>query len=53
MKYMKTNDNSQKTRSDYVRHDGGKGVKDTVKKDVSQEYLQYMMLGYYKNNVSR
>ena len=39
VKYRKTNDNSQKARSDYARHDGGKGVKDTVK-DVPQEYLK-------------
>ena len=50
MKYRKTNDNSQKARSDYARHDGGQGVKDIVK-DVPQEYLEQMMLAYYTTNV--
>ena len=50
VKYRKTNDNSQKARSDYARHDGGQGVQD-IAKDVPQEYLEQMMLDYYTTNV--
>lgn len=50
VKYRKTNDNSQRARSDYARHDDGQGVKDIVK-DVPQEYLEQMMLDYYTANV--
>ena len=50
VKYRKTNDNSQKARSDYARHDDGRGVKDTVN-DVPQEYLEQIMLDYYTANV--
>ena len=50
-KYKKTNDNSQKARRDYARHDGGQGVMETAK-DVPQEYLEQMMLDYYRTNVT-
>ena len=50
VKYRKTNDNSQKARSDYARYDGAQGVQD-IAKDVPQEYLKEMMLDYYTNNV--
>lgn len=50
VKYRKTNDNSQKARNDYARHDCGQGVKD-VANDVPQEYLEQMMLDYYTANI--
>jgi len=50
-KYKKTNDNSQKARCDYARHDGGQGVTEIVK-EMPQEYLQQIMLDFYKTNVS-
>ena len=43
VKYRKTNDNSQNTRSDYARQEDGHGVKDVVY-DVPQEYLEQIML---------
>ena len=50
VKYRKTNDNSQRAKSDYARDDSGQGVNDIVK-DVPQEYLEQMMLEFYTTNV--
>ena len=50
-KYKKTNDNTQQARRDYARHDSGQGVMDTVS-DVPQDYLEKMMLDYYKTNTA-
>ena len=50
MKYRKTNDNSQRAKSDYARDDSGQGVNDVVK-DALQEYLEQMMLEFYTTNV--
>ena len=50
VKYRKTNDNSQRAKSDYARDDGGQGVKDIVK-DVPLDYLERMILDYYTTNV--
>ena len=49
--YKKTDDNSQQVRRDYSRHDSGRGVMDTVS-DVPQDYLEKMMLDYYKTNTA-
>ena len=49
--YKKTDDNSQQARWDYSRHDSGRGVMDTVS-DVPQDYLEKMMLDYYKTNTT-
>ena len=51
VKYKRTNDDSCQARGDYARHDGGPGVKETVC-DVPQDYLEQMMLDYYKTNVA-
>ena len=49
-KYKKTNDNSHKARRDYARHDSGAGVMEAAS-DVPHDYLQTMMLDYYRANV--
>ena len=50
-KFKKSNDNSKQARLDYARHDNGQGVTETAS-DVPQEYLEQMMLDYYKTNVA-
>ncbi len=51
-KHKKTNDyNSQQARRDYARHDNGQGVRESAS-DVPQDYLERMMLDYYKTNVA-
>ena len=47
VKYKKTNDDSLKARTDYDRHDDGPGVAE----DLSEEYLQNLMVDYYNANV--
>ena len=49
-KYRKTNDDSLQARHDYARHDDGPGVLD-VNHDVPGDYLQGLMMDYYKANV--
>ena len=49
-KYRKTNDHSLQAQNDYAQHDDGPGVLD-VNHDVPGDYLQGLMMDYYKANV--
>ena len=50
IKYRKSNDNSLQARCDYARHDNGPSVHE-VNQDVPANYLQGLMMDYYKANV--